>query len=368
MKSIKIFKEEINTNLKEIEKAEQIWKTQFPSDYKDFLLEYNGGVPYPNYPTISSENNSELWPINRFFSIGDVVIQKKYPMTYTLHNIEEENFERLNLNKDYLLVFALGDRGEYIMNLYSEDFGQIYFANFSGGDGIIKVNTNSFSEFFGSLDMSKWSDEEYDPDFKMTKLYYSNNKIFQDYLFHTPKNPLIGFNRFKEVFVVLGDIQPIEDGYPSIPQKYVHDKLKLEYLLEKGCSSDGLLCYAKSVDIIKYLLKERGLDINKIYKGRYPLQNYLTPTNKNEIKKKYELIHELLESGIEMDWSIRGTKSDGSSDLSMIDKLKVLRDEYLQYEIDDRNWWIKNGKPSGHIPFKRRTLIEQKLGIADSKG
>ncbi|WP_028979868.1 SMI1/KNR4 family protein [Sporocytophaga myxococcoides] len=367
MKNIKIFKEEFDTNLKEIERAEEVWKAQFPSDYKVFLLQYNGGVPYPNCPTISSENNSELWPVNRFFSIGDVIIQKEHPMTYTLHDIDKEDFERLNLNNEYLLVFALGERGVYIMNLNSEDFGQIYFANYSGGDGIIKVNTNSFSEFINSLDMPKWTEEEYDPDFQLTKHYYSSNKIFQDYLYHTPNNPSLGFNRFKEVFAVLGDIQPPEDGYPNIPQKYVHDKLKLEYLLEQGCKTDGLLRYANNAGIIKYLIVEKGLDINEIYKGRYPLQSYLTSTAKYEIKKKYELIHDLLELGIEMDWSIKGIKVDGSPDLPMIEKLKVLHDEYLQYEIDDKNWWIKNGKPSGHVPFKRSALIEQKLGIVDDK-
>jgi hypothetical protein len=47
----------------------------------------------------------------------------------------------------------------------------------------------------------------------------------------------------------------------------------------------------------------------------------------------------------------------------MIDKLELLHKEYLEYEIYDKEWWIRNGRPDGHIPFKRSKLIEEKLGI-----
>lgn len=367
MKNIKIYKEEFDTNVEEIKRAENIWGVEFPPEYKNFILKNNGCVVYPNCPIISSENNSELWAIERFFSIEDVIIQKQYPMTYTLHDIDEEDFKPHNLNNEYLLVFAQGERGIYFLNLQKEDYSQIYFANYSGGDGIIKVGTNSFSEFFNSLDFPKWSDEEYDPDFEFTKLNYSGNKIFQFHLFHTPGNPELGLRRFKEVFEVLGDIQPPESGYPNIPQKYVDDRIKLEYLIEKGCNKEGLLCYARNAETIKYLVKEKKMDINKIYKGRYPLQNYLNPTSTYDIKVKYQLLADLLEMGIEMDWSIKGTQVSGEPDLPMLKKLEILHEKYLKYEIDDKNWWVKNGKPSGHTPFKRSKLIEEKLGLTDNR-
>ncbi len=73
------------------------------------------------------------------------------------------------------MVFAQGERGIYFLNLQKEDYSQIYFANYSGGDGIIKVGANSFSAFFNSLDFPKWSDEKFDPDFEFTKLNFSSN-------------------------------------------------------------------------------------------------------------------------------------------------------------------------------------------------
>lgn len=366
---MKVYKEENDTNLNEIRRAEKIWKTKFPKEYVDFLIKYNGLVTYPNYPTISVENNSTLWAIERFLSIGDIILQKQYPMSFSLYDIEKEDLKEYNLKAKNLLTFAIGERGSYFMDLAPRkfltfkrnNFGQIYFCNFSGGDGIVRTNTNSFAAFIDSLDYG--DGHEYDPDFKLTKLGYSSNKIFQSYLFNTPNNPQLGLSRFKEVFQILGDIQPPENGYPNIIQKYVHDRLKLDYLLENGCSTDGLLRYARNAETIKYLVEEKRLDINKKYKGRYPLQNYLTPTSTHDVKVKYELITKLLEMGIEIDWSIKETQLDGKSDLTMIEKLEALHMKYLEYETYDKNRWIKSGKPNGYIPFIRSKLIEKKLGI-----
>ncbi|MFZ1498045.1 MAG: SMI1/KNR4 family protein [Saprospiraceae bacterium] len=83
MKNIKIYKEEFDTNVEETKRAENIWGVEFPSEYKNFILKNNGCVAYPNCPIISSENNSELWAIERFFSIGDVIIQKQYPELFS---------------------------------------------------------------------------------------------------------------------------------------------------------------------------------------------------------------------------------------------------------------------------------------------
>ncbi|AEE18111.1 SMI1/KNR4 family protein [Dokdonia sp. 4H-3-7-5] len=367
MKDLKICKDELDISNAEIEKAEKIWNTKFPLEYKEFLLENNGGISYPNWPTIPSENNSELWGIERFLSIGDVILQKQYPMTYTLNDIDQEDFEPHNLNKDLLLVFALGERGIYFFHLSENDFGQIYFANYSGGDGIVKVKTKSFKEFLNSLDLWEWSDEEYNPNFKFEKPYCTENKIIQTHLFHTPNNPELGFNRFKEVVEVLCNVQPEEIKNANIPHKYINDISKIEHLIKKGCNTDVLLSSARKSKIIKYLIEQKGLDINKTYKGRYPLQNYLTVGSPNDAKVKYQLLSELLELKIEMDWSVTGNKYDGTPDFPMIEKLKILNEKYLQYEIDEKNWWIKNGKPTGHIPYPKSSFIEKKLGNTNIK-
>ena len=77
MKSIKIKKEEFDTNRETIAKAESLWDKNFPKEYVEFLLENNGGVVYPNNPNLGPENKTEIWPIERFFSIGDIIIQRK---------------------------------------------------------------------------------------------------------------------------------------------------------------------------------------------------------------------------------------------------------------------------------------------------
>lgn len=363
MNNLKFKKEEFDTNRKEIAKAEALWDKNFPKEYVDFLLKYNGAIVYPTWPNLGPENKTEIWGIERFFSVGDLIIQKQYPMTYTLHNIDEENFEEYNLDPNELLVFAQGDRGIYFLNLSKDEFSQIYIANFSGGDGISKTNCNSFATFLESLGQPEWSDEEFNPNFEFSNDYNSGMKVLRTHLYYTPEKPELGLKRFKEVFKYVGEIMPNENGYPTIAQKYVDDRPKLEYLLKEGCSKEGLLRYSRNPETIKFLIDELKLDINKEYKGRYPLQTYLTPGSTYDIKVKYELMDKMLEMRIDMDWSINGKQVNGEDDLPMIEKLRKLHRDYLKFEEKDKQWWIKNGKPSGHNPFLKSKRIEEKLGI-----
>lgn len=365
MNSIKIKKEEFDTTRAEIAKAEALWDKNFPKDYVEFLLQYNGAITYPNWPNLGPDNKTEIWGVERFFSIGDIIIQKLYPMTYTLHDIDEEDFQKHNLNPKNILVFAQGERGIYFFNLSSEEFGQIYIANFSGGDGISRTSCNSFSRFLNSLGLPDWDDKaEIDLDFEFSTDYNSSMKVMQWHLFYTPDKPELGFQRFKEVFEYTGDIMPKEDGYPSIIQAYVDDRLKLNYLIEQGCSTDGLLTSAKRAKTIEYLVKELKLDINKKYKNRYPLQNYLSEGYNAQFA--YEELHKLLETGIEIDWTIKGKLYNGKDDLPMIEKLRILHEKYLKLKGEEEEFRKKYKRPSGRPPFIESKLIESKLGISQN--
>ncbi|MFK7807122.1 MAG: SMI1/KNR4 family protein [Saprospiraceae bacterium] len=365
MNSHKIKKEEYDTTRAEIAKAESLWDKNFPQDYVDFLLQYNGAITYPNWPNLGPENKTEIWGVERFFSIGDVIIQKLYPMTYTLHDIDEEDFQEHNLDPKNILVFAQGDRGIYFFNLSNEEYGQIYIANFSGGDGISKTSCNSFSKFLNSLGLPEWDDEvELDVNFEFSTDYNSSMKVMQWHMFHTPDNPELGFQRFKEVFEYTGDIVPKEDGYPTIIQKYSDDRLKLNYLIKNGCSTEGLLTSTRQAETIKYLVEELNLDINKKYKRRYPLQNYLSIGYNAQFA--YGEMHKLLEMGIEMDWSIQGKLYNGEDDLPMIEKLRILHEKYIELKIEEDKFRKKYNRPSGRSPFIKSKLIEQKLGIEES--
>jgi len=363
MKSIIVKKEEFDTNRETIAKAESLWDKNFPKDYVDFLLENNGGVVYPNNPNLGPENKTEIWPIERFFSIGDIIIQREYPMTYTLHNIDEENFHEHNLNPKNILIFATGERGIYFFNLSSEEYGHIYIANFSGGNGISKTSCTSFTEFINSLGMAEWDDREFDPNFEFTEEYHTGIKAMQWYMFHTEDNPKIGFQRFKQVFDYYETTTKTKDGCKGIAYKYVDDRLKLNYLLEKGCDTDNLLRGAKKADTIDYLVNELKLDINKIDNGRYPIQNYLTDRPDYYAKQNYELIDELLKRKLPLDWSIQTKTYDGKEEPPTIERLLNLHNKYQEMIVKEQEFQNKYKRPSGVPPFIKSELIEEKLGI-----
>jgi hypothetical protein len=81
------------------------------------------------------------------------------------------------------------------------------------------------------------------------------------------------------------------------------------------------------------------------------------------VQGAYLLISDLLEYGVELDWSVIGNKSDGAPDLPLLKKLELLNEKYLQEEIKDKDWWAKNGSPNQHVPFKHCKLIEEKIRI-----
>ncbi len=71
---ILIYKQEEDTNIKEIQKAERLYGKLFPDEFKEHLLKYNGGTPYPRFPSLETESNSELTDVYMFCSVGDVIV------------------------------------------------------------------------------------------------------------------------------------------------------------------------------------------------------------------------------------------------------------------------------------------------------
>lgn len=349
-----ILEEEPKTTISELDSIETLYGLKLPNDYREFLLLYNGAVFYKNYPTISNEKNYELYGIERFLSVGDLILQKKYPLYYTFYDDQSEDGELNKLNQQNHLIFALTDRGGmYFFDLSTEDYEQIYFADNCGT--MVKIETNSFSTFINSFDFYPEQRGSYNQN-SIFKLPYSNHKIFQNDLFFTPNQAELGLERFKEVFRVNGDFQPTENGYPNVPQKYVNDKLKLDYLLSIGCKKEGLLNYAKNAQIVKYLVTDIGLNINEPYKGRFPLQNFLTSGSGYDCNVKYKLMDELLEMGLEMDWTIKGKLWNGEPDLPFIEKLLELHNEYYKNEESE-----KRRKGNNFVPYLRSKNIENKL-------
>lgn len=364
---IKIKTEEFETNRETIAKAESLWNKNFPKDYVEFLLNNNGGIVYPNHPNLGPENKTEIWAIERFLSIGDIIIQKEHQMTYGLNDVYEEDLDEFNLSINDIVVFAKGDRGVYFFNLDEDEFGHIYIANFSGGDGITKTCATTFRQFINSLGMAEWDDQEFNPNFTFSNKFHSGIKAMQSYMFNTPENPNLGFQRFKEVFDYYDKNTSTEDGYKGIAYKYVDDRLKLNYLLEKGCDTNNLLRGAKKAETIEYLVKELKLDINRMDNDRYPLQNYLIDRPDCYAKQNYELIDELLKRDIPLDWSINAKTYDGKDEPPMVEKLLTLHKKYKEMIVKEEEFQTKYQPPSGISSFIKSKLIEKKLGISDNR-
>jgi hypothetical protein len=363
MNKVKFYKEEFDTNISEIAEAESLYDRNFPEEYKQFLLRNNGGISYPSFPTIATHKGFALWDIEMFHSVGYIIVRKHQINNSEYPEHEEYELDKYGLKNENLLSFALGERGWYFMDLSIEEKGQLYFCNYSDGDGIVKIETNSFNKFLESLGFSEWSEIEYNPNFEFSTIHYSSNKIFRHHLFSTPFDPSIGVKHFSKVFKFFGNKQPQENGYLNVIQQYVYDREKLDFLLDQGCSTEGLLLRAYTFDSIKYLVNELNLDINESIDGRYPLQNYLSPSSTADVKNKYELIHKLLDSKIDINWSVKGKLYNGEPDVPVLEKLMNLNKQYWDYEKSDKDWWIKNGRPSGHIPFIRSEHIDRMLGI-----
>ena len=148
--------EESKTNRNEIAKVETLLNKKLPLEYIDFLMVYNGASCYPNIPSMQTVNmetkRDTLFPIDRFLSIGDIINYKTNNCWFDFtDHIPDEDLENFELDINNLLVFALGERGNYLINLSEDDYSRIYFSCYSGCDGLSKLETNSFNKFLESL-------------------------------------------------------------------------------------------------------------------------------------------------------------------------------------------------------------------------
>jgi SMI1-KNR4 cell-wall len=348
MGQFEINKDEFDTTLDRIEVAEKFWQNKFPEDYKTFLLKNNGGQIYPNYPSLNATFSSEIWDlegIERFLSVEDLVLQKLYPMGYTYNEYHEESVlgrynlnlkDKFNVNLDFLMTIAVAERGCYYINLDPLQFGQIYFANYQGGDGFVRVETNSFTEFINSLRPYRYAEKDFVNIFSTTK------KVYDIRFFHTPNNPELGLQRLKEVLSFLGDAN--SKSTPSdwtVIQFYAYswftnemDRRILIFLLENGGKIDGLLNRTRDIQTIKLLITKYHANINQEYNGRYPLLEYTGWGSTNSVKENYELIDKLLDLNLNIDFSITDDKNQ-----NIIERLRLLALEYEKNKAFSLEQW-----------------------------
>ena len=353
MKHLIFNQEEFPTNEEQIKEAEEVWGTAFPEEYKTFLLAQNGGQVFPNIPSIKTTKKCELWWIERFCSVNDLILQKKYPMGYTYfrhHKEYKENLKPYKVSRHDLLAIAVSDRGPYYINLSKKQYGQIYHASYQGGDGFVKLKTKSFNEFLNSF--KPFPEAEF-------KGFEKTRKVCDSRFYYTPEKPQLGMERFKEVLSFLGDANSkARDSDWTVIQHYAHvdpyDKMGnhiFEHLLNHGGNTEGLLLRIKNFATMEKLIKEYGADFNQPYKGRYPIHLITGISSWNTIKVNYELLDKLLNSDIEIDLSIKDQEGR-----SPIDRMKKMVIEYEKYREYDKKFW--KSRPENHNFLSSKAILQ----------
>ena len=145
--------EKINT--KHIAEFENEVGTKFPEDYKNFMLESNGGTPkedllYDFFDEVTEAENTSV--IREFFSLfsDDSVKMSNLREIYKIMTYEE------TISTD-MLPIADDPGGNIIgISLNKDDFGYVYFINHEYDDldtgYLVKSKiAESFSNFIGAL-------------------------------------------------------------------------------------------------------------------------------------------------------------------------------------------------------------------------
>lgn len=323
-------REEFPTTEAELEKAEHMWGTRFPEEYRSFLLEHNGGQVYPNIPRIPATTTWELWSVTRFCSVGDLVLQKHHLMSYTYNDEHEAaDLERFNLSADQLLAIAQGERGCYYMSLSKEQFGQLYYACYQDWDGFVQIKTRSFREFLHS--MQSFDDDEFEG-------FGMSEKIYDSRYYITPNDPDAGIARFKEVLSFIGDANTSTSEYRlTVTEHYAGecgttDRRILNYLFSIGGYTKGLLLYVNQFDLIMQLITEYHEDINMPHKGRYPLHYFTSTSYGYLVMHNYKLMDQLLRAGLYLDLTVKD-----EAGRTVVEKLKILAMEYEKWKDHPTN-------------------------------
>ena len=296
-----------------------------------------------------------------FYSLGDLIVNKhnaeneKHPKHYHW----PEDLEKYNLKNENLLSFAIGERGWYFMNLGEENHGQLYFCNYSGGDGIVQIETRSFSFFINSLGFPEWDEEGYDNSYRKNVDSYIPNKVAQPKYFHTPSNPKVGLNHFVNCYSYFIEKNPPENRLKYLARAYANFRDITTFLIDQGHDPKQLLLgTGLNIDSIKFIVNDLGININESFEGRYPIHSLLTPRSTADLKVRYQLIHDLIDSGIEVDWSVIGVQFHDGDNITALERLKSLNKKYRAYEQEELERYGDNGLPHGSTPFFHSNYIE----------
>lgn len=191
MKKPKIYVDEKPISKKSLEKYMSEFERNLPIDYQSFLLKNNGG---PIFHT--SKSNTMDFYIDRFLSLGDLILQEKTGCAFNdWESMETDEYLPDNHNFKELLPIASNVHGSLMLSLKTESYGKVYYSIYSGGEGVYSSNFNSFRELLDNYRIPK--DEKIDT---QNQVYFPNCKLFEKKFFVNYEKPDLGLERFKELY------------------------------------------------------------------------------------------------------------------------------------------------------------------------
>lgn len=134
-----------------LEGFESKWNIKFPKEYRNFLLEYNGGIPYPaSFSLIKKTTliDSLISEIRNFMAISTNWQNSKLDYGSNMDWLYSVYRNRFDMPK-HMLPIAIADLGVVCISINEKDYGKIYFWETESEQ--FQLISNSFKEFLESL-------------------------------------------------------------------------------------------------------------------------------------------------------------------------------------------------------------------------
>lgn len=314
MKKLEIYPDEAPFAIEELIAFEEKIGVELPRYYREFLVSYNGGV--------SVHNTSEYlrFAIERFFSLEDLKIQNEYTVDFNDMESILEYSDEFEIDLKKLITIGICEQGTVLTSLNENEFGQIYFSHFSGGEGLEKTELKNFSELLNSLD-GGYTEEHLNE-------YLIGKKIFGRTFFYIRDNPELGLKRFKNFYFYTKSKfkgQDILSMGRTLPQQYLNERVIFDFLISQGEPLSGLFSYAWNIEILKYLLEDLKLDINQpIENGEYPLVRFSSfYTSRWNLENYKKIMDFLLKGDYELNLSVKDKEGRTVSE-----RIKLQNEEY----------------------------------------
>lgn len=258
-----------------------------------------------------------------------------------------------DIDADKLIFIGLTEFGNIHIYCGGNGFGDIYYSNYSGGQGLKSTGLTSFTELLESL-----STLDEDPPLDENNPAYKNwqsDKIFNFETVFYGANDLteLILTRFKEVLSFYGspnqihrvkkkDVVSFYINNPLVLKLLVNDgaefpeKLEkinnlesLKFLMSKGANIERVLITTNNIQIIKFLVEECNFDINSPVDGEYPLLNFTNLElnySAHDRNKQYELIKDIMDLGYALNLNITDKKGQ-----SVSDRIKILEQHHKEF-------------------------------------